>query len=74
MPAPTESPNPSAGSPIADPLYCLLESDTLIHDFAVRPDRLLSRPDGSEKEVRLTISVTVKVLNVMIANMSLLGD
>lgn len=74
MPATTEAPNPTNGTPAADPLYCLLESDTLIHDFAVRPDRLLNRPTGSEKEVKLIISVTVKVLNVMIANMPLLGD
>lgn len=74
MPASTEAPNPASGTPVADPLYCLLESDTLIHDFAVRPDRLLNRPNGSEKEVKLVIGVTVKVLNVMIANMALLGD
>jgi hypothetical protein len=73
MPAPTELPNPDAGVPVADPLYCLLESDTLVHDFAVRPDRLLNRPDGSEKEVKLIIGVTVRVLNVMMTNMPLLG-
>jgi len=74
MPAPTEAPQPNIGAPVANPLYCLLESDALIHDFAVRPDRLLNRPSGSEKEVKLIISITVKVLEVMIANMPLLGD
>lgn len=74
MPAMGETPNPSNGVPVADPLFCLLESDTLIHDFAVRPDRLLNRPGGSEKEVKLIISVTVKVLSVMISNLPLLGD
>jgi hypothetical protein len=74
MPAPTEAPNPASGMPASDPLYCLLESDALIHDFAVRPDRLLNRPGGSEKEVKLIIGVSVRVLRVMVANMSLLGD
>lgn len=55
-------------------LYCLLESDSLINDVAIRTDRLLSRPGASTSEVRLVIEVKVKVMQVRAYNMTLLGD
>lgn len=59
---------------LPDPLCCLLESDALITDCAIKTDRLLTRPNSSPSEVRLVIEVKVKVMRVRSYNMSLLGD
>lgn len=56
-----------------DPLYCLLESDTLISGFDVDTDRLLLPKTSEESEVHLVIEVTVRVLNIGQWNMSLVG-
>jgi hypothetical protein len=56
-----------------DPLYCLLESDTLISGFDVDTDRLLLPQTDQENEVHLVIEVLVRVLKIGPWNMSLLG-
>ena len=63
-----------SGQPVSDPLYCLLEDDKLIADFAVRTDRLLTSPAGSSSEVRLVVDVVVKVAQVQTDNSGFLGD
>jgi hypothetical protein len=57
-----------------EPLYTLLESDSLISDVAVETDRLLTKPDAKANEVHLLIQVAVKVLRVRSINMGLVGD
>jgi hypothetical protein len=57
----------------ADPLYCLLEDDALITDLVIRTDRLLSRSDASQSEVRLIIDVTVNPVEVTAPNSGFLG-
>lgn len=61
-------------TPTADPLWCLLESDTLISDFSVKTGRLLGDPTKKPHAVRLWIDVTVKVLRVIDQNLCLVGD
>jgi hypothetical protein len=62
------------GEPSPNPFYCLLQSDALISDCAIKTDRLLTRPGSSNLEVRLVIAVTVRVLKVRSFNLPLLGD
>jgi hypothetical protein len=57
-----------------DPLYCLLESDTLITGFDVDTDRLLFARTSEESEAYLVIEVTITVLNIGPWNMSLIGS
>ena len=52
-----------------DPFYCLLENDSLITDFAVHTDRLLTKPEGSVNEVSLVIEVSVKIMRAGMFNM-----
>ena len=57
-----------------NPLYCLLESDTLISGFQVDTDRLLTPPtNGRKNESHLVIEVSVRVLRLGSWNMSLIG-
>ncbi len=56
-----------------NPLYCLLESDTLISGFDVDTDRLLFPQTDKQNEVHLVIEVVVRVLKIGPWNMSLLG-
>ncbi len=61
--------------PLADdPLYCLLESDTLISGFTIETGRLLSRPNSSVHEVRLVIEVDARVTLAMPYNTAFLSD
>jgi hypothetical protein len=60
--------------PTADPLYCLLEQDTLISDFSVKTGRILGSRTKKPHAVRLWMDVTVKVLRVTEQNMCLLSD
>jgi hypothetical protein len=71
---PTESEEKAGGTPTADPLYCVLESDTLISDLSVKTGRLLGERTKKAHAVRLTIDVTVKVLRVRNENQCLIGD
>jgi hypothetical protein len=63
-----------ANPPSVDPLYCLLESDSLVMDFAVKTDRLLSPISNRKHEVRLIVEVTVKILHLNLINLSLGGE
>jgi hypothetical protein len=56
-----------------NPLYCLLESDTLISGFDVETDRLLLPKTDHANEVHLIIEVSVRVLRIGPWNMSLIG-
>jgi hypothetical protein len=56
-----------------DPLYCLLESDTLISGFDVDTDRLLLPTTDKENEVHVVIEVIIRVLSIGPWNMSLMG-
>jgi hypothetical protein len=58
---------------IADPIYCLIEDDSLITGIAVRTERLLSR-QIPESTVRLVIDVDVRVSNSRFYNAMFLGD
>lgn len=59
--------------PAADPLYCLLESDTLISGFDVDTDRLLFPKYEEDNEVYLVIEVAIRVLKIGPWNMSFIG-
>jgi hypothetical protein len=59
---------------VADPVYCLLEDDSLIAGLSVETHRLLTRPDSSQHEVRLVIEVDVRVARSRIYNQHFLGD
>lgn len=59
--------------PSHNPMYCLLESDTLISGFDVDTDRLLTPSQGEMNDVHLIIEVIVRVLKIGVWNMSLLG-
>ncbi len=58
----------------SDPVFCLLENDRLITSIDVSTHRLLSRPNGSVHDVRLTVEVDVRVTNARIYNQFFLGD
>jgi hypothetical protein len=62
------------GGPCADPLYCLLEDDSLITDCDIRTDRLLSRPNSGGSEVRLIIEIVINVMRVQPYNLPILSD
>jgi hypothetical protein len=72
VPSPDEA--SKAETPMADPLYCLLEQDTLISDFSVKTGRLLGSRTKKPHAVRLWMDVTIKVLRVTEENMCLLSD
>jgi hypothetical protein len=57
-----------------DPLYCLMESDTLISGFEVSTGRLLMPQTLKPNEVHLVIKVTVRVLKLGSWNVCLMGD
>jgi hypothetical protein len=59
---------------VPEPMYCLLESDTLISKLSVKTDRLLTAPGGSCKEARLVINVSLRALRVASYNLPMLGD
>ncbi len=56
------SATPEAGE---DPFYCLLESDSLITDFSVITDRLLTPllPERKDTDVHLVIKVKVRLVS-----------
>jgi hypothetical protein len=70
---PSEDEERAGGIPTATPLYCLLESDSLISDLSVRTGQLLGDRTKKPHTVRLTIDVTIKVLRVMNENQCLIG-
>lgn len=71
---PNEQEASKGEAPTADPLYCLLESDTLISDLSIKTGRLLGERTKKPHAVRLWINVAVKVLRVSDQNQCLMGD
>ncbi len=59
---------------ITDPILCLVEDDSLITGLSVETERLLSRPNTPESEVRLIIEVDVRVSDSRLYNTMFLGD
>jgi hypothetical protein len=59
---------------LPDPFYCLLQEDALISDVNIRTGQLLTRPQSNVRDVRLVIEVTVKVTQVRIYNLALIGS
>lgn len=57
-----------------NPLYCLLESDTLISGFEVSTGRLLTAVTDHPSEVHLVIEASIKVLKPGPWNVCLMGD
>jgi hypothetical protein len=57
------------GTAHTDPMWCLLEDDALVTEFAVRADRLLAPTAGDE--VLLVITVTVGASRHVIRNSGL---
>jgi hypothetical protein len=72
VPSPHEA--TKSEKPTANPMYCLLEQDSLISDFSVKTGRLLGGRDKRPHAVRLWMDITVKILRVTEQNMCLLGD
>lgn len=56
-----------------NPLFCLLEDDSLISELSVRSERLLTGDDLPADHARLTIEVDVRVRQATIYNQSFLG-
>ncbi len=59
---------------VEEPIYCLLEDDSLITGIDVRSEQLLSRPQAAEAEVHLVIEVDVRVAHLRAFNTLFLGD
>ena len=59
--------------PENDPVFCLLEDDSLISRWNIKTDALLETPNQKER-VRLIIEVTVKASQVTADNLRLIGD
>jgi hypothetical protein len=59
---------------IDNPMYCLLEDDSLVTGLAVKSERLLSRPDTPESQVHLIVEVDVRVTDSRSYNVMFLGD
>jgi hypothetical protein len=72
MPDPKE-PIYKGADPMADPLYVVLEDDSLISDVSIKSGRLLGRGEKKKHQVRLTVDVTIKVLRVFQQNQCLVG-
>lgn len=56
------------------PLYCLLEDDSLLTGLSVETRRLLTRPGAPENEVRLIVEIDVRVPDARSYNTLFLGD
>jgi hypothetical protein len=57
-----------------DPIYCLLEDDSLITGLNVQTTRLLTAPNLGENYVRLLVEVDVRVTHPRAYNSAFLGD
>ncbi|MGO9025279.1 MAG: hypothetical protein ACLQIQ_13435 [Beijerinckiaceae bacterium] len=60
-------------TPHDDPIYCLLEEDSLVSGLQVETERLLTTDDYPVDYARLIIEVDVRVRQAMIYNQSFLG-
>jgi len=56
-----------------DPLYCLMESDTLVAKIEVETGRLLQPQTEHPQEVHLVVQIDVRVLKAGSWNIPLLG-
>jgi hypothetical protein len=56
------------------PLYCLLESDSLISALDIRTEKLLTPTTDSTKEVRLVIDVNIRVTHARAFKFLFAGD
>jgi hypothetical protein len=56
-----------------EPIFCLLEDDSLVSGFEIESERLLGDQNNSADYVRLTIEVDVRVRQATIYNQSFLG-
>jgi hypothetical protein len=63
----------SGSSTKFDPIYCLLEEDSLVSGLQVETERLLTDQNYSKDFVRLIIEVDVRVRQATIYNQSFLG-
>jgi hypothetical protein len=57
----------------SEPIYCLLEDDSLVSGFEIESERLLGDANSAADWVRLTIEVDVRVRQATIYNQSFLG-
>jgi hypothetical protein len=57
-----------------DPVYCLLEDDSLITGVNVKTQRLLARPKSQKSDVLLVIDVDVRVVRPRGYNLMFIGD
>jgi hypothetical protein len=56
-----------------DPIYCLLEDDSLVSGVSVESERLLTDKNHPADFVKLTIEVDVRVRHARVYNQSFLG-
>jgi hypothetical protein len=59
---------------IDGPIYCLLESDTLVTGLTIKTDRLLTGANKSPHEAHLVIEADIRVLQARLYNLAFLGD
>lgn len=59
---------------IDNPIYCVIENDSMIQKIDVDTQRLLSRPGSTQHEVNLIIEVDVRVTDTRLYNHIFLGD
>ncbi|MGC2763617.1 MAG: hypothetical protein WA206_20105 [Candidatus Binatus sp.] len=60
---------------INDPVFCLLEDDSLVTRWNVRTDRLLAPiAEGNSADVKLIIDVHIKATKMWYGNVDLIGD
>ena len=71
MPQNVEQVLPDADAP--DPLYCLLEDDSMVSGLQVESERLLGGDNLQKDYAKLTIEVEVRVRAATIYNQSFLG-
>jgi len=62
-----------AKNPKRDPIFCLLEDDSMVSGFEIESERLLGDQNNAADFVRLTIEVDVRVRQATIYNQSFLG-
>jgi hypothetical protein len=59
---------------ISDPIYCLLEDDSLISSLSIDTQTLLTGQNSDVSEVRLVIEVDIRATQSRVYNSLFLGD
>jgi len=59
---------------LTDPIYCLIEDDSLITGYDVRTEHLLSPQGTDKKEARLYVEVDVRISHPRVYNAAFGGD